>query len=247
MTDVLRSEWIKIRSVRSTLWTLLTTVVVMIALGFLIAASTASLGERAAFDPTMASLSGGSVASLVIAALGVLVISGEYRTGMIHTSLLAVPDRLRLLTAKIAVFSAVAFAVSLAASLASFLVGAMVFGEDAPGLGDPGVLRAVLGSALFLTAGGLYGLAFGALIRHTAGAIVAVAAATVVLPQMTNLLPGTWGDVVHDYFTTNAGQRILSASPQDGGLGPWAGFGVYCAWITLTMVPAALLMVRRDA
>jgi hypothetical protein len=247
MTEVLRSEWTKIRSVRSTMWTLVTGAVLMLGIGVLATAATAGAGDRAVpQDPTFLSLSGMPLAAMAMAALGVLVISGEYRTGMIRTTLLAVPRRTRMLAAKAVVFAAVAFAVTAIATFVSFFVGQALLGEKAAALGDPGVLRAVIGCPLFLTACGLFGLALGTLIRHTAGAIVAALGMIFLLPQMTNLLPGTWGDRVHDYFTTNAGQQVAFVHTEDG-LGPWTGFAVYCAWIALTMLTASALLIRRDA
>ncbi|GIH76331.1 ABC transporter permease subunit [Planobispora longispora] len=248
MTGVLRSEWTKIRSVRSTVWTLLVAVVLMVGFGLLIAASTANLGERSALtDSTMISLSGSAFASLAMATLGVLAVGGEYRTGMIRTTLLAVPGRLRMLAAKTAVVAAVAFSVSLAASFASFFAGQAVLGDKAARLGDPGVLRAVVGAALLITATGVFGLALGALIRHIPGAIVAVIGLVFVLPQMTNLLPGEWGDTLQRYFTTNAGNQITYTRVAEGQLAPWTGFAVYCAWIAVTLAAAAVLLRRRDA
>jgi ABC-2 type transport system permease protein len=248
MTGLLRSEWTKIYSVRSTVWTLLTAVVVMLGLGAIISGATAGLGDRAALtDPTTVSLAGAPFAAVVVASLGVLLISGEYRTGMIRTTLVAVPRRLRMLAAKTAVFAAVAFGVSLVMSFASFFVGQALLGEKATALDAPGVLRSVVGCALYIAAGGLFGLALGTLVRHTAGGIVAVVLLTLVLPQMTALLPGGWGATVRMYFTTNAGQQILRPHAEAGQLDPWAGFGVYCAWIAITLLAAAVLLRRRDA
>ncbi|WP_344857595.1 ABC transporter permease [Planomonospora alba] len=245
---MLRSEWTKLRSVRSTVWTLLAAVALMVGFGLLLAFVSRDLGDEAGLtDATMISLSGSSFASLAVASLGVLVISGEYRTGMIRTTLLAVPGRLRMLTAKVAVFAVTAFAVALAASFAAFFAGQAVLGDKGAALGDPGVLRAVVGAGLLITASGIFGLALGALIRHTPGAIVAMTALIFVLPQMTGMLPGEWGATVRKYFTTNAGDQIVRVEAVDGQLGPWAGFGVYCAWIAVTLVAAAVLLRRRDA
>lgn len=248
MSGVLLSEWTKIRSLRSTVWTLLTAVVLMLGFGFLASAVAASQGANAAFtDPAAAGLAGDQLAMLVIAALGVLTVSGEYRTGMIRTTLLATPDRLRMLAAKTAVFAAVTFTVSLVASVASFLIAQAILGEAGATPTEPEMVRAVVGSALFLTASGVFGLALGTLIRHTAGAIVAAVALMIVLPAMANLLPGDWGDTVHALFTTYAGIQITYTEVPDGALGPWAGFGVYCLWIAVTMTAATVLLLRRDA
>jgi ABC-2 type transport system permease protein len=251
VNGILLSEWTKVRSVRSTMWTLLTSAVLMIAIGvafsMIMTASWDNLAPQmaATFDATSVSLSGSGFAALATAALGVLVISGEYRTGMIRTTFLAVPRRSHALAAKAAVLAVTVFIVTAGASFVSFFAGQALLvptGSQAS-LGDPGVLRAILGTGLYLTASGLFGLAVGALVRHAAGAIAAVIGLIFVLPPMMYALPGDWAR----YVTTNAGQQIMSMRPAEGALGPWTGFGVYCAWIAVTMIAAAVLMNRRDA
>lgn len=245
MTDVLRSEWTKIRSVRSTVWLLIGGVLSMVGFAILIALAEVSNNETG--DPASTGLSGTPIAALLMAVLGVVVISGEYRTGMIRTTLLAVPRRVRVLTAKAVVLTAVVFAVMLPATFAGFFAAQVLFGDQAASLADPGVLRAIVGSALYITAGALFGLGLGAAIRHTAGGIVAVFLSLMLLPQMSGLLPGEWGYQVHRFFTTNAGQQVAFISTQPGQLGPWQGFAVYCAWVAAALVAAAVLLRRRDA
>jgi ABC-2 type transport system permease protein len=233
MTDVLRSEWTKIRSVRSTVWLLIGGVLSMV--GFAILIALAEIANNETGDPASTGLAGTPIAALLMAVLGVVVISGEYRTGMIRTTLLAVPRRVRV------------FAVMLPATFAGFFAAQVLFGDQAASLADPGVLRAVVGSALYITAGALFGLGLGAAIRHTAGGIVAVFLSLMLLPQMSGLLPGEWGYQVHRFFTTNAGQQVAFISTQPGQLGPWQGFAVYCAWVAAALVAAAVLLRRRDA
>jgi ABC-type transport system involved in multi-copper enzyme maturation permease subunit len=184
---------------------------------------------------------------VLFAVLGVLVISGEYRTGMIRTTLLAVPVRSRMLTGKIVAFTGLALVTSLILSFVTFFVGQWILGDFGTTLGEPEVLRAVIGSALYITASGLFGVALGTLIRHTPGAIVAVLSMLYLLPQMTSLLPGEWGTAVHRHFTTNAGQQIALVQIREGQLTPWAGFGVYCLWVAVPMIVALVLLNRRDA
>lgn len=245
MTDVLRSEWTKIRSVRSTVWLLIGGVLSMV--GFAILIALAEIANNETGDPASTGLAGTPIAALLMAVLGVVVISGEYRTGMIRTTLLAVPRRVRVLTAKAVVLTAVVFAVMLPATFAGFFAAQVLFGDQAASLADPGVLRAIVGSALYITAGALFGLGLGAAIRHTAGGIVAVFLSLMLLPQMSGLLPGEWGYQVHRFFTTNAGQQVAFISTQPGQLGPWQGFAVYCAWVAAALVAAAVLLRRRDA
>ncbi len=154
--DVLRSEWTKLRSVRSTFWALTATVVLGIGLGAVISAAAAhgyaksSASSKLSWDPTGVSTSGMAVASLAIAVLGVLCISSEYSSGMIRTSLIAVPKRGRVLAAKSLVFAAVTFVVGEATSFGAFFVGQALISGHAPhaALGDPGVARAVVGTGL---------------------------------------------------------------------------------------------------
>nr|MDQ2811493.1 ABC transporter permease subunit [Actinomycetota bacterium] len=191
---VLRSEWTKLWSLRSSVYTLLTSAVVMTGFGliFAAAAQTASpsrSGPSGALDPATASLGGVYLAQLVIAVLGVLLISGEYSTGSIRSTLAAVPARLPVLWAKGVVLTAVTLVLMAAAAVAAFLSGqAILSGKHLQtSLSDPGVLRAVLGAALYLTVVALLGLGLGALLRHTAAAIGIAAGLLLVLPILSGL------------------------------------------------------------
>ncbi|MEV0145117.1 MULTISPECIES: ABC transporter permease subunit [unclassified Nonomuraea] len=246
MIDIIRSEWTKIRSVRSTVWTLVVTAVLLLGLSALISASTRNTaggpipGEQA----IGLSLSGIMLASLSMAALGVLVISSEYRTGAIRTSLMAVPRRISLLTGKITTFAAISLVVCTVASAGAIGVGLAICRPPSIEMGE--VARAALGSGLYLTACGLFGLGLGTLIRHTPGAIVSAIALIMVLPTLATQLPGGWGRTVAEYFTTNAGLLVVSGKGT-GSLSAWSGFAVYLGWIGVTLTVAAVLMHRRDA
>ncbi|WP_214327250.1 ABC transporter permease subunit [Nonomuraea sediminis] len=244
MIDVIRSEWTKIRSVRSTLWTLAITALLMLGLCVLLTLTSRNQvdGATTALEAAALSLQGTQFAAIALATLGVLVISGEYRTGGIRTSLLAVPVRPKLLAAKVLVFTAIALVVSMVAAFVTVVTGMTILNLGS--LGDPGVLRMTYGTGLFLTACGLFGLALGALIRHTPGAIVSAIALMTVLPQLTNAIPGQVGRFVHDNFTTNAGMTLIS-SPDAGKA--WGGYAVYLAWIAVTLVAGTVLLQRRDA
>ncbi|WP_327088142.1 ABC transporter permease subunit [Nonomuraea sp. NBC_01738] len=253
MIDILRSEWTKIRSVRSTMWTLVSALVLMVVLGAVICLAVAN--NPAGNVPVQGdeglglSMMALPFASLAMATLGVLVISSEYRTGMIRTSLQAVPQRLTLLFGKVIVFTVVTLVFSLVTVFAAFFVGQAMLatvGLDTS-IGGPEVLRALFGNALMLTASGLFGLALGSLIRHTPGAMVAAISLILVLPSLTSVLPGEWGRVVARYFTTNAGLQVTKTVVGEGALGPWPGFGVYLVWIAVVLVAGAFLLRRRDA
>ncbi|GLW06988.1 ABC transporter permease [Microtetraspora sp. NBRC 13810] len=247
MSGVMLSEWTKLRTVRSTVWTMLGVVIVMIGFGYLNAAAARGQADRhPMIDPALLTLGGAPVASLMVASLGVLAISGEYRTGMIRTTLLAVPRRMRMLAAKTAVFTVFSLTVSLLTCFATFFVGQVVLGPYGTGLGEPGVLRIVGGCALYITGSGVFGLALGALVRHTAGGIVAVTVTLFLLPQLVGVIPGGTGARLMPYVTSVAGMRVMSPETA-GGLAPWTGFGVFCLWIAVALAGAAYLLRRRDA
>ncbi|MER7361253.1 ABC transporter permease subunit [Nonomuraea wenchangensis] len=247
MIDILRSEWTKLRSVRSTVWTLAATAVMMIGFGALLSAAVKNTADGPVdlANALMASLSGAMFASLSIAALGVLVISGEYRTGGIRTSFMAVPRRLHLLAGKAVVFTVTSLVVCTLAAAGALAAGLAI--TQPAGLTPGEVVRSALGAGLYLTACGLFGLALGTLVRHTPGALVAAIALIMVLPALVRQLPGQWGRTVAEYFTTNAGQLVMTDGGGGSSLSPWAGFGVYLAWIAVTAVAAGVLMRRRDA
>ena len=253
--DVLGSEWIKFWSVRSTGWSLLAMVVTTVGFGALICFGTAQEvdqippEERRFFDPTALSLAGLTFGQLAAAVLGVLIISSEYSTGGIRSSLVAVPRRLRLLAAKAVVLLSVVLALGLLSSFAVFLIGqALLAGVDLETtLGAPDVLRAVVGGGLYLSASALFGLAFGTLLRQTAGGIVAAIAALLIVPPLTQLLPGDWGAAITKWFTSNAGQQILAVRAQPDAAGPGAGYLVFCLWAVAILVIGAILLKRRDA
>jgi len=249
---VIRSEWIKLRSLRSTPITLVAALAVVIGLG-VAAAAVVSSGGRAgppgaqAVDPTDLSLSGVTLGQLIIGVLGVLVVTGEYTTGMIRATFSAVPTRLPVLWAKIVVFGGVVLAISLVSSLAAFLGGQAVLGTDGVTLGDSGVLRAVLGAAIYLTGIGLLGLALGAILRRTAGAIGALVGLILILPTMVGLLPDSWSGPLAKVLPSNAGGVFMAVDPGSALLAPWAGLAVFVTWFAGALVIAAVLLRRRDA
>lgn len=255
LSRVMRSEWTKLFSLRSTAWTLLALVAATVGIGTLTSWGTnhgwpsMSPGDRADFDPTSTSLAGMALGQLAIAVLGTLTISAEYSTGGIRTTLATVPNRRMLLAGKALVFTAVAFVIGLVTSFAAFFAGQPWFAKRGIGasLGDDGVLRAVIGGGLYVAASGLFGLAMGVLLRRTAGAVTASVAALLVLPGLTNILPGTWGDAIVRYFTSNAGQQISYVHQSGNHLTPWVGFAVYCLWWIVPLGLGAWLMNRRDA
>jgi ABC-type transport system involved in multi-copper enzyme maturation permease subunit len=248
------SEWTKLRSLRSTRWTLLATLILIIGIGVLACVVFESRwphlspADRHDFHPLKASLAGVNFAQLAIGVLGVLAITAEYSTGMIRSTFSAVPKRLPVLWGKALVFGAVAFAVSLPAVFIVFFTGqAILSGQHIDiGISHPGVLRALFGGALFLTVMGLFGLGLGAIIRSTAGAIAALAGIVFVLPPIVGLLPTSVASSIEPYLPNSAGGAVWTINPDPNTLAPWAGFTVFCAYAAVAIVAAAALMRRRD-
>ncbi|TDD64345.1 ABC transporter permease [Actinomadura rubrisoli] len=255
---LMRAEWTKIRSVRSTFWSLILLVVLDLGFTALFVGLTVAqwddtdAGDRAtiAADPTSMILgSGFFLSQLAVCVLGVLVIASEYSTGMIRASLLAVPRRLPMLWAKAAVFGLVILVLGIGVSFLSFFIGAAFLHDKAPvSLGDAGVLRAVIGGGLYLAMLGLFALAVGAILRHPAGGITGVIGFVLVLSPLAQLLPGSIGDHVHAYLPSEAGHLIAQAHQgKDDLLTPWQGFGVFTLWTVGLLAVAAVLLKRRDA
>ncbi len=252
---VLRAEWTKFWSVRSTMYTFISLVVVTIGISALLCLAVAANwddikpADRAQIDPVSQSLSGVFLGQMAIIVLGALVISAEYSTGGIRTTLTAVPQRLRLLFAKALVLGVMAFVAGVITMFPSFWLGQRVLATADAGievsLSDPNVLRAVLGGALYVAACGMLGFALGALLRHTAGAITVAIGIVFVLPIVSNFLPGTWGENVGKVL--NAGGAITNTRHIDGQLEPWTGYAVFSLWWIILLALAAVLMRRRDA
>jgi ABC-type transport system involved in multi-copper enzyme maturation permease subunit len=250
---VARSEWTKLRTLPSTAWSLLAAVALIVGFGALyclvrVTRPPSDPAAVAAFDPTAVSLSGVQVAQLAVGILGVLLVAGEYATGTIRVSLAAVPRRLPVLWGKAVVFGLTALVLCLPAVLAAFLVGQSILSAEQldSRLSDPGVARAVLGSALYLTAVGLLGLGLGALLRNTAGAIASLFGVLFGLQIVVGFLPASVADKISRYLPTPAGVAVANVRPDPSSLGPWTGFGLFCLYTAIVLGLAAWLLRRRD-
>ena len=252
----LLSEFTKFRTVRSTVWTLLVAVVLMIGISALFSAVTASqyhtfdAADRATFNPVSISLSGMMFAVVAFGVLGVLMISGEYSTGMIRSSLTAVPRRLPVLWGKLAVFAGVIFSISLVASVISFFLGQALLNSHQLGVSitAPGALRSVIGAALYVSVAGMIGVALGALFRNTAAGIATFAGIFFVIPPLTGLLPASISDHLSQYLPSYAGDALWGgARSVTNALSPWTGFAVLCGYAVVLIAAAALRLRRVDA
>ena len=253
---VLRSEWTKLRSVRSTIWSLLVTMGIIIGLGALFCAARVARadrldpGELRNFDPTGFSLNGIFLAQLAIGVLGVLIITSEYATGQIGSTLAATPQRIVVLLAKLLVFIAVAFVVGLLACFVAFFAGQSILSQKfhEASLGDPGALRAVIGGAAYLAVLGALGIGLGTMVRRTAGAIASLVGLLLILPILTNFLPSPWNDDIGKYLPLRAGNAVFHTGPIDAtDLSLWVGFAIFCAYAVASVVLGAILLTRRDA
>jgi ABC-2 type transport system permease protein len=251
---VIRAEWTKLRALRSTRWCALAAGVLIVGLGAAIAGSgtpyTISPGNTAAGGVTI-SLAGILFAQLVLGMLGVLAFSGEYATGMIRATLAVVPSRLPVLWAKLIVLAGLVLPVTLLAALAEFFTTSALEssrGGSAISLGDPGVLREVIGAALYLTVIAVIGLGLGAVLRQTAAGLAVFAAVFLVTPLVVAYLPaGIKGFA--PYLPSNAGGTIWGAGKLFGGqqLSPWTGFAVLCGYAVVLTAAAAWRLRHRDA
>jgi len=253
---VVLSEWTKFVSLRSTRWSLGVGMLLTIALPIVFAAVTAShwahmsAAERADRHPLDIALAGVNVAQLAIAVLGVLVISGEYSTGMIRSSLIAVPKRLPVLWAKIAVYAAVSFILTLPAVIIAFFASQAILSRHhilQISFGDPGVARSVLGGALYVTLVGIFALGIGTILRNTAGGIAAFAGIFFVIPPLMNILPTSWNNAISQYLPSEAGRQLFSLHHAAHSLSPTAGGLLMLGYCALTVTVAAVVLVRRDA
>jgi ABC-2 type transport system permease protein len=250
---VLVSEWIKLRSLRSTALTLLAAVVAMIALAWLVGWATNAHwdtmqpDERAGFNPIDRSLAGVNLAQLAIGVLGVLLITGEYATGMIRATFAAVPRRLPVLWAKAALYAVVTFTLMLVSAFLAFLVGQHFLASHGTTLSAPHAWRAILGVAVYLTLIGMLAVAFGFLIRSTAGGIAALFGLLLVLPGVGQLLPASWQAHTLPYLPSNAGSSMFSVRVDPSALSPGTGLLVVCIWVAVALALAAVVVRSRDA
>ena len=256
-TGVLHSEWIKLRSVRSTFTTYAAAVGLLLFFGTLAAAFTGGLlaspdGDGPpAGDPTLTVLGGSLLVALVMGTLGVIAMTSEYANGTVRSTMAFVPRRVPVLLAKAIVLAAVTLPVMLVASFGTFLVGQAVLAAGDPAtataaLGDSGVLRAVVGTAAYLTGVTVGGLAVGAILRTTPAALSVLFALLFLVPGLGQvLLPASIGEDVLPYLPSNASSAFTSVSPSPDVLGTAAGTAVFAAWLVAPLLVAAVTLVRR--
>jgi ABC-2 type transport system permease protein len=250
---VFLSEWTKLRSVRSTKWSLTAAFVLTIGLPAVAAAIVShhwphmSPRDRADFHPLDVSLAGVQIAQLAVGVLGVLVITAEYSTGMIRASMTAVPKRLPALLGKGVIYGLATIALMTPAVVIAFFVSQAILSHRHIDIAfsAAGVPRVVLGAGLYLTVIGLFGLGLGAIARNTAGGIATFAGLMFVLPPLMNVLPTSWNAAASPYVPLQAGEALMQLH-RGNQLAPWTGFAVLCTYAAASLVIAAVLLRRRD-
>ncbi|WP_217213132.1 ABC transporter permease [Streptomyces sp. AC550_RSS872] len=253
-TQVVRSEWTKIRSVASTVWTLSLAVVVTIALGMLISGlsnsefDNMSERDRLSFDPTFISFAGMSLGQLALIVFGVLVVSNEYSTGMIRTSLAAVPRRGTFLASKIAVATGLALVVGLATSFVTFFLGQAMLGDHRAEIGDPGVLRAVIGGGLYMALIAMFSMGVAAMLRSPMLSLGILMPFFFLVSNILGNVSAT--EKIGRYLPDQAGSRIMQVvTPidDDKPYGPWGGLGIMVLWVIAALLGGYLTLKKRDA
>ncbi|MFI8999048.1 ABC transporter permease [Streptomyces sp. NPDC053541] len=247
-TRVLRAEWHKLWTVRSTWATLLTAVALVLGVGILMGATYTSGGGDSDVDTVILTLYGSQLGGIAIAVLGILLTAGEYATGLVRATLTAVPRRLPVLAAKAAVFAGVVFTLSSATALLTFGV-AQIFLHDtdqAASLTDDGVLAALAGNAAGVTLLGLVALGLGAALRSVPGALGAFIGGVMILPEVLGMLPYESVDTAIRYFPTQAAGALGSATPIPGAASPGAALLALTLWAAAALAVPALLLRRRD-
>jgi ABC-2 type transport system permease protein len=247
---IVLAEWTKLRSVRSTAWTLLATVVLTVGIAGVVCTFTVARppAHPDAFDPAGLSLTGVQLAQLAVGVLGVLLITGEYATGTIRATMTAVPTRLPVLWGKAIVAALTIVAVCGPAAFAAFLVGQQILAGKHldTSITAPGVLRALVGGALYLMLIGLLGLGLGTLLRSTAGAVSALFGVLFGLPVAVAFLPEHTAEQVLRYLPGQAGTVILNAQPDAGSLGPWTGLVLLAGYVAVGLALGAWRLRRQD-
>jgi ABC-2 type transport system permease protein len=251
---VFRSEWTKLYSLRSTRYALLATAVMTIAFGIIASAvtvsrwGTMSLADKATFNPLTTSLLGVRFGVLAIGVLGVLLITGEYTTGMIRSTMTAVPKRLPVLWGKTGVYALVALVITIPAAFIAFFAGqAILSGQHIQiAFSHAGVPGAVLGAAGYLTLAGLFAMGLGAIMRSTAAGIATFAGVMFVIPPLISILPSSVANSIDPYLPSNAGQAMMQIGHHANTLSAGAGLAVFAGYVAAVIAAAAVLLARRD-
>ncbi len=254
---VLRSEWTKLWSLRSTWITLGIGLLFLVGFGVIAAIQYKSklhsgqmLDTQWVGSSTLSlSLFGTNFAELALGVLGVLVVAGEYSTGMIRSTLAAVPRRLPVLWCKAAVYGVVALVVGTVGAFVTYLIDHYILAgtSAAQSITESGVLRSLFGAGLYLAIIGVIGAALGVLMRSVAGSVAVLIGVLLLVPTLVLLLPHSWQNHVTEYLPSNAGQAMFALHHNASTLSPTAGLFVFLGWTVLALGGAAYRLARTDA
>lgn len=253
--DLIRAETVKFRATRSTYYALLALVVVGVGVSALVGQAMAARWphlsplNRASFDPLSSTFRGFEIGQLIIGSLGVLMISSEYSSGLIRTTFAAIPQRRSVLMAKAVVIGVTSLIVGEAAAFAGFLVSQALLEPTGVSLSisSPHALPAVASTGLYLAVIALLGLALGALIRHTPGAVVVLFALVLVLPGVISALPTPWDTRIGKWLPDNLAGQLVSLAPNPDYLSRTSSLIVLLAYPVVLLTAAAWRLGRSDA
>ncbi|MFE2474720.1 ABC transporter permease subunit [Streptomyces sp. NPDC001194] len=253
---VLRSEWTKIRTVASTTWTLVAALVVTVGVSAgLCAVFNATFNDmpkeqQVTFDPTLASFAGMTLGQLAMIVFGVLVVGTEYSSGMIRTSLAAVPRRASFLAGKLIVATGLALVVGLVTSFLSFFLGQAILGDRSIGIDAPNVLRAVIGAGLYMAMIALFSMGVATILRSSMLSLGILMPFFFLVSTILGAVSAT--RKVAQYFPDQAGSKIMQVIPgamdsAEAPYGPWGGFGIMALWVLAAVLGGYLVLKKRDA
>ena len=250
LPTVTRSEYLKFTTLRSTIVVLGVAMLGMLIVGALLGFNTRHLSHSLDANDIVASspLQGYYLGQLLIGALGVLFVTTEFSTGMVNSTMVAVPRRLPVLWAKLFVFTTTVLVTMTAMSLAAFFIGEGIISHFRPAysLSSPTALRVVIGTGVYLTLLGVIGGALGWIVRSTPGALVSYLAVILVIPVLFASVLGSWGKHVGEYLPSTAGQVFINTIPDHPNVPPWPGLAILGGWTVLFVVLAIARLSRSD-
>jgi ABC-type transport system involved in multi-copper enzyme maturation permease subunit len=254
MGGVLRSEWTKFRSLRSTWWLVSMTFILLVGLGVITVVLEINGGAPKQEPPYQVAQQiefGALITQLLLGVLGILMFTGEYGSGMIRISMSVVPRRLMLLWAKLSVLCAVVLPLTLVSSVVAFLLGELAWqshrGLKPVGFGDPQVTRIVIGSALVVAVTAICGLGIGVIIRSTAGGIGTLVGVFFVLPLVAEAALPRSVAALERFLPSNAGDALWGGTIGPRSMAPWTGFALLCGYAVALAAVAAWRLRRGDA
>ncbi|MEV8525718.1 ABC transporter permease [Streptomyces sp. NPDC052000] len=253
---VLKSEWTKIRTVSSTIWTLACALIVTVAIGAALCALMKSQfddlkpAEKLTFDPTFISFSGMILGQLAMVVFGVLVVGTEYSSGMIRSSLAAVPQRATFLFSKVTVATVLALVVGMVTSFVAFFLGQALLGPHRTTIAEPNVLRAVFGAGLYMALIALFSMGVATMLRSSMLSLGILMPFFFLISQILSAVPGAKN--VARYFPDRAGSQIMQVVPDAmnsdrAPYGPWGGLGIMVLWVIAALAGGYLVLKKRDA